>query len=644
MIRPETARNTHLYTKTWRQIFFAIGMIVLLPLVARAEMPIDKVEFEGNDVFSDGRLKKFLRMDRISDYRETHLRSDLEVIFDFYRQNGYLQVERLESRDELTADDKRVYTIKISEGPQTNLGEIHLFGYDYLDSLAIRKMIDLHSGDPFNQLQLNQKRQALANEYANHGFAYATIRDSIHFRDDKLIADLSLLIEEGKQVVIDTITISGNKDVRKHVIWRDLESKIGDVFDLSLIQEDQQRLYSTGLFRDVRFNIQGLEEQKSRVDIQIQVVEEKLQWVGGGIGYGTADGGRLTIDYGHDNIFNNAQKLKLQSTFTKTDILRESAYYRFKRQFELEYIDPRLFKYRWTSGINLNYEYHDNQEETVTGHKLEVLSWRIGTGRTFWKYNQISLQLGMRVDTYFDVDEPDDDTTTDPDAEEIKAGGGRTITNSFTLSLSRNTRNDVFNPTRGYFVFGSSRLGGFFLSGDNNFVKYSFDSSGYYKFVGIIFSLRVQGGQVNSYGDSYTIEDSDLFTYGGSTTNRGYHEGQLGSLNHRSTSLNGNALLAGNLEFRIPVFGSFQTVLFADYGRLWYTPGEIERSQQSDYRTLSNNPATSNDRLSLGVGLRYFTPVGPLRVDWGFPMAPIHNWGKIKKNTGVLHISFGQTF
>ncbi len=609
------------------------SLILILVTAAQAELPIDKVFFKGNTLFSNKRLQKLLRIERIDDYHETHLRADLKTIFELYRRYGYLQAKKVESTDILTRDNKRHYTIVISEGRQTRLGNLRIRpDEDVIDSLLLANFLSLKSGDPYSQILIEQQKQDILNAYANAGYVYATLRDSATFSADRFTANLILTVETGICVKVRAIQVSGNRKVRDRIILRELETTAGSTLNLNLIQQDQQRLYGTGLFRDVRLILAGFEEKQPEVDLVIKVVEEKLRWIGGGIGYGTLDGGRLSAEYGHDNLFDNAQKLQLKGILTDTDVIKSDAFFRIHRALELKYVDPRLFQYRWTSGLDLNYSYENNRDLTELAHRLEIVGARVATGRTIRRYNQVSFQIGWRMDTYFDVD-----TTGISLHSEIQQG--RTITNSFGISLSRDTRNDVFNPVRGYNVFVSTRIGGFLLRGDNDFIRYHADLSAYRRIKGLILSARVQAGQVNSYGDTYLIEPTDQFAYGGNSTNRGYRENALGSTNHRGTK-SGNALVAGSLELRLPFFTYFQFVIFGDYGRLWFTTGEVNRARQGGF-SISNDPLMASERLSGGLGLRYFTPVGPLRIDWGYPV----DFGdQFNRHTGRMFISFGQSF
>ncbi|OQY28938.1 MAG: hypothetical protein B6244_05200 [Candidatus Cloacimonetes bacterium 4572_55] len=625
-------------------IFLILGVH---PKFGHAKLTIDKVIFEGVEVFSNKRLNSMLRIKRIEEYNEHNFRSDLEVIFDLYRQHGYLHIKKVESEDDLTDDGKRHLIVTLNEGEQTRFRDIRIrlldqdFSTAALDSLTISETLGFQSGDPFNRILINQQRQLLANTYANLGFAYAIVSDSAYFSADQSTADAVILITEGNRVTIKSIKITGNEKVRQKIIDREVRSKPGDVFSLIRIQEDQQRLYSTSLFRDARFVINGFEESLSQVDIDIQVVEEKLKWIGGGVGYGTQDGGRISGEYGHNNIFNNAQKFKIISKLTKTDIINKSDTYRLTRRLETEYVDPRLFGISWTSGLNLAYQYEDDLEKTKEdiSYQLETYTIRLATGRPISRYNQLSFQVTARMDSYFDVvDKSDVNNPSDPYEDPIQEG--RTVTNSFSASISRDTRNDVFNPTRGYFLFLSAKIGGSILYGDNNFLKLNFDSSSHRRYKWVVFSIRAQGGKAISYGSSYLIEKNDQFTYGGSTTNRGYGELSLGSMNHRG-SLSGNALLATTGEIRVSFLTYFQVVFFADYGKLWFTDGEIDRSDQSNF-SLRNDPETSDGKLSLGMGFRYLTPVGPLRIDLGLPMEE-ETWEERWNHKGFF-ISFGQAF
>ena len=616
------------------RIIFTILIFCYLVVYGYAkDLKIGKIEFIGTKAFSQKKLKKNLRKNRIENYSEKYLLADIELILDFYRSNGYLQASVTKKVAELDPNGKQVnYKIYLDEGKQTKIDHIAFSGCEKLSLTKMKSLLQLKSGDPLNLVALSYQRQIFIDEYANNGYAYTTIRDSLSYSTDKWLVDLFFLINEGKQVTIKSIKISGQETLFKKVISRELESKPGDIFSLKTIQEDQQRLYATGLFRDVRINMDELKTNATEVNIDIKVKEEKLQWIGGGIGYGNLDGVRLTTGYGHQSIFRTAQKFKIESTFSKTDLINKKFPARLTRKVDAEYIDPRIFSTRWTSGINTYYEYQHNLITETTGHKLEILGLKFALGRTITKHNQLSLQTGIRSDTYFQVlVDPLDDTNTQESVHE-----GRSVTNTYSVSASRDTRNDIFNTTGGYFIYLTTQLGGFVFQSENSFIKYMIDVSGHKQIKFIILSLRINSGLVNSHRQSNFVEVTDQFTYGGSTTNRGFKERMLGPVNHRNTH-SGNALIASNAEVRISLLKYFQVVLFSDYGRLWYTDRELSRAQ--DEFVLRNDPESTKPLLSLGTVLRYFTPVGPLRFDLGFAM----NKG-LKKSQGVLHISFGQAF
>lgn len=595
------------------------------------DIEINKIHFDGNESFSDKQLRSLLRRDRIENYSERHLRADESQIIEFYQQNGFLNARITKKTSQLTKDGQQVeLTLTIAEGEQTRFGSVRIAGQSSVDSSLIAAKITIKPGDLFSQLTLDSQRQAIINIYAAQGYAYATVRDSLVFSPDRTGMDVIFQINEGTKVFIKSIEVTGLKTIEPKVVFRELASASGNILNFQLVQEDQQRLYATGLFRDVRVNIPDLDSLRTEVTIEIEVREEKLRWIGGGIGYGNLDGIRLSAEYGHNNLFGSGETGKIETIFSQTDLFRATYPARLSRRVDMEYVDPRFFDSTWSAGINPFYDYQDNLEEAAIGHKIESIGTTVAFGRVWKKNNQVSLKIGWRSDNYFDLlGAP----LVGEYADEISSG--RTITNTYTVAVSRDTRNDIFNTTRGYFMLLSGQVGGFLFKNTNHFIKWTIDTSWHQRVGFGIIALRFNGGLVNPYRDSAIVEVSDQFTYGGSTTNRGYKDRRLGPVNHRQ-SHSGNALLAGSLETRFPFLQYFQMVLFGDFGRLWYTNRTLERGAGLG---LQNDPNRTRPILSAGMGLRYFTPVGPLRLDVGFGL----NDG-IEKSQGHLHISFGQAF
>jgi outer membrane protein assembly factor BamA len=414
---------------------------------------------------------------------------------------------------------------------------------------------------------------------------------------------IECIVDEGEQVFLGTITVQGLNRVREKVVLREIALQPGDSLNLEILRQSITNIYSLGLFYDVRFSYPGLDSGAGTVDLNIRVTESRFRTLDLAAGYLSPSAVFGSATWRHPNIMGNNQILTLSASYTR--FLGDNHGVEFKPK--LSYEEPYFLSTRWRGRLTLSYLYLEQPalgERRYTGELsfARDLSrdWRLTAGYTlgrskFW--------------------------------EETDAGylyHDWTTLSSFSGELVNDTRSPIFNPVAGRRLTGSIAISGGILGGLD---YYSVEAGGRtYLSLGSGFVLagRIEGGRVTTYGETESVPPEDRFFLGGGTTIRGYGHNAMGPKNSDGNPLGGNVMLLGSIEARISLVGALGAVLFLDTGGLWSTADDISLSTAG---------------MGTGMGLRYDTPFGPFRIDYGF--AP--TWADGFRR-GKVYIAIGQAF
>ena len=625
----------------WR----AVAQEVELPPKAR-EPFIGSITIAGNTAFSDKDLKRQMltteapffaiftrpRLDRDS------LRRDVAALEAFYRTNGFLEAKVILEKIELIENGAFAdIVIRVDEGEPTRVDLVDFEGTGPLSEDRLARELRLKTGVPFNPSLISTDVYAMKRQYFEKGYLAVEIADSVAVTGKSV--RLFYRISPGPVVTIRRIEIEGNRLSKDYVVEQELAFEEGEPFRLSKAVETQRNLFETGLFTEAEILPENLDVKERTVDITVRVRERKSGYLEFGFGVGNIRGSRVTGEWGEKNLFGRGMKLVLKAEYSFG--LFEGGVVDFDN------FDPQVNFYRYDAGfaerhvfgtrVILGVDAYLEKDGTVDPIVIRTRGLGIGGVQHLSPRTDVMLRLLLeRIEREV------------PDVE-------KELSNSRILSgtVSHNTRDFILDPRRGGYRDLRADLAGGFLGGENDFYALNTTMQKYWtKRKSLVVALRARVGYTDAYGSSQDtgVPIENRFFTGGGNSVRGFRDNSLGPTgmvetsegNLEETVIGGRFLLVGNAELRFPLpyFSRFRFsgAVFADAGNVWSSLGSVDAG---DFRLFASPEEITEDdiRYALGIGLRYNTPVGPIRLDYGMP---------IKKDDtdrfGRFHLSLGQIF
>ena len=482
-------------------------------------------------------------------------------------------------------------------------------------SEVLTKFMDIQPGQVLNSVYVGQKVQGINAAYARDGYMLAHV-DGIRVDDQGV---LHVHIVEG---IVEDIIPAGNKKTRDKVITREFVQKKGKPFNKFLVRRSVERVYNLGFFDDVNVRMLPGDQDPNNVIIEIDVLEHKTGTITLGAGYSKSDGLMGIIEFGEDNFRGTGDKFKVH-----WEIGGKKKY----KNYQISYLKPWIDSKGTSLGFsffNREDEYTDYNEDgnEVAEYNKKSRGFNISFGRQTGEYTRDYLTLESRKDTYkFDPDENSENgfrydkngAGTGPDNHnpngshnfraENYIGNNFGRINSITWQKVYDSRDNIYDPTRGRRISYTAQWAGHGLGGNFDFYKFTAETR-MYKKLGAknVLAFRARGGFIQ--GDA---PYSQLFTLGGADSLRGYEDDQF----------RGKYMYNATLEFRFPIVKKVSGVLFTDIGDAWDAPNV----------TWYNSKKTFN--YGVGAGVRVTTPIGPVKLDYG-----------VGKHKNKFHFSFGTQF
>ena len=477
-------------------------------------------------------------------------------------------------------------------------------------SEVLTKFMDLQPGQVLNSVYVGQKVQGINAAYARDGYMLAHV-DGIRVDDQGV---LHVHIVEG---IVEDIVPAGNKKTRDKVITREFVQKKGKPFNKFLVRRSVERVYNLGFFDDVNVRMLPGDQDPNNVIIEIDVLEHKTGTITLGAGYSKSDGLMGIIEFGEDNFRGTGDKFKVH-----WEIGGKKKY----KNYQISYLKPWIDSKGTSLGFsffNREDEYTDYNEDgnEVAEYNKKSRGFNISFGRQTGEYTRDYLTLESRKDSYKWDDDDSSGFRYDKNAgsgtnwnngsynfandKYVDKNFGRI--NSITWQKVYDSRDNIYEPTRGRRISYTAQWAGHGLGGDFDFYKFTAEAR-MYKKLGAknVLAFRARGGFIQ--GDA---PYSQLFTLGGADSLRGYEDDQF----------RGKYMYNATLEFRFPIVKKVSGVLFTDIGDAWDAPNV----------TWYNSKKTFN--YGVGAGVRITTPIGPVKLDYG-----------VGKHKNKFHFSFGTQF
>ena len=495
------------------------------------------------------------------------LQEDRLRIVSYYQDHGYLEVRVGEP--EVTVDDtaKSVrVTIPITEGLQYRLGTITQQGDDLLTLDEIKRFVGLKEGDIFRRSSFSQGLNTMNQRYASRGYAFVKLDYATRIDPEKLTIDVNVLVERGPEARFGRISVIGNVSTRDKVIRRELTFSEGDIFDSEALRRSRQKVNNLGFFESV--DVVPRPNGDNVIDVDIEVKERLTGAITFGIGYSSEDKLTGQVRISESNLFGRGHSLAL--TFEKSPV---------RANYSVTFNEPSLFDSAWSLGFSIYDAMHTYDE-----YDRKSVGGRLTFGRSIGEYVRSYVTLTRETVTVNNI--------KDTASNYIKDQEGKKTTDSVRLSFVRDTRDNFMNPTRGNLTSVAGEYAGGALGGDNYFTKLDLEHSTY-----VPLPLKLVGMVHGEYGTIQGFSGREPPIY------EKYFLGGILSL--RGFPNRGYQQLFFNAELIIPIAPQqgFNLVAFYDTGNAW---DKGETVKLSDFRQ------------SAGLGIRWMSPIGPFRLEWGY--------------------------
>lgn len=595
--------------------------VVTLTVDEGRRVKIKGISFEGNKVFRSDRLLKLMATKkawwffRSGIFNEDAFEGDLDKIKVFYESQGYLDI-RLEPELTYDGDGKFLWIkIKVDEGKKYLVDSISISGNLVIGEAKIRKTLKMTQGKAFSQEQLRNEADSIQGLYFEKGYIYASVIPETSLNSVTGGIDVTYEIVENKLTYVERIEIKGNVRTKDNVIRREIRLHPGDVFDGKKLRRSKERLYNLGYFEDISFDTEKA-AAPDRANLIVDVKETKTGEFSFGGGFSTVDKlvGFVQVTQRNFDIMNfptftgGGQQLVLRAELGTV-----------RRDYELSFTEPWVFGYPYLFGFDLYQNTRLRNTGIGYGYNERRRGGDMRLGKEFNDFNRADLTYRLEEVSISDMD---DGVTSD-----LRKELGTNNISSMTLGWTRDTTDSAYSPTNGYRLFGSVEGAGGPFQGDKDFVKwYGFSVLYIPPVEKHVIELNLRAGAVGAYGDSDGVPIYERFFAGGADSVRGFKERSIGPRDEATNDpLGGDALLIGSAEYTFPVFDFLKGAVFFDAGNVWEKEGDFG---QGGYK------------YSTGTGVRIKTPVGPVKLDYGYPLK-VESWQKKK---GRFHFSLTRVF
>lgn len=549
------------------------------------KVKIKKISIEGNKEISEKSIKKALKTSEWSIlslitssgyYKKDTMSTDMEAIKDLYFNNGFIKVAVADPVIKLTDDKKGIIiTIQVSEGDQFRVSSINITDNKSFTDADIRKKITMLTGSIFSKEVLKKDITSITDLYTQNGYALANIYPDIASDDATKQVKITYKVEEGDKYSIGRVEVSGNIKTRDKVIRREFRLDEGDVFDSAKLKRSYERINNLNFFESVEISPKPRVAEKL-LDVDIKVKERATGSLSIGGGYSSVDNFMALLDVTQGNLFGKGQYIKF-----KGQLGGRTTYY------EISYRDPWFMD----KPISFTADIYKTDHEYVD-YKRKATGLGFGFGKNFGEYWGGNIFYKLEEATIYDVS----DTASDMIKEQI----GTKLTSSITPSITRDTRDNFLDPTRGsrnsvYVTFAG-------IGGSNAFIKGVADSAWFFPLGSSTISFRGRIGYATGiFGKKLPLYER--FYVGGIQTIRGLGFGEAGPRDENGKVIGGTTELILNNEFIFPLVKELKLkgVVFFDAGNSYGLDESIGKL-----------------RYTTGTGFRWISPLGPIRVEWGY--------------------------
>ncbi len=605
---------------------------------------VNQLKFNGIKAVKESQLRSALATVKSSKlpwgdkhyFTRERFEADLKRVTAFYRDRGFPDAKVKSFDVKLNQKQDAVdIIVNIDEGQPIVIEAIEYSGFEVLPPRRmddLKKNIPLTVGKPLDRALAQVAREAALDEVKEAGYPYASVRLTERQGSHDHARVLTVATAPGVLARYGDIDIVGNSSVGDDVIRRQLTFQPGRRYRLSDLEESQRKLYQLQTFQFANIEPSVPEgQQPELVPTKVTVTEGKHRKVNFGVGYGSEERARTKIDWRHVNFFGGARTLQLIGQYSSLD-----------RGVRANFKQPAFPAPRW--GLTLSGQSWHNDEPAYTldtsGGSISIERPLARPGRFARRLSTTTFSMAYtnQYESYTVTEEALNDPTFRDELISLglnpETGHDAGVLSSLGLTLRRSTVENQQLGRTGYTVSAHLEQAGNWLGGKYKFLETILEGRGYLALgERALVAVRARGGSIRATGDpDVSIPFFKRYFLGGASSLRGWGRFEVSPLTDQGNPIGGYTQLESSAELRVPVWGNLSAVAFLDAGNVWSNSWDFNLHDM---------------RYDVGPGLRYNTPIGPIRFDVGYQLNPIPGLlvnGEEQKRRIRFHFSIGQAF
>ena len=602
------------------------------------KVKVKKITFLGNVKIPESELKSKIRtkeegyfsgMSNSGQYKQEMFDVDVQILRYTYYNLGYVKAKIDRPQVYVSPDKRSIYiTIQIEEGEQYSVGSVDFAGDILFPMDEMFETIKIHKNGIFALNVMQEDQSALQAKYGDLGYAYTNVIPKTRFRDEERKVDLTFELDKGNKVYFGKINVVGNTKTRDKVVRRELKVFEGELYNETRRRKSLENIQRLGFFEEVNFKSSTPNDQLDIMNIDIVIKERNTGQINVGAGYGSSQGFTMQGSVKQTNFLGRGQDLGVS--------LSISGNYQV---YDLSFTEPYFNDTEWSVGFRF---FQSNSLGSMDYDEARMGA-SVFTGHPVGEDTRFNLSYSY-TDIYLSpiYDNTKHRYITDYELFDLNKAEGQS--GSIGASLEYDTRNDRFKPSKGMLARVSGSRTGF--GGNLEYYRLGFDAR-YFKnlFWDVVFRNSFSYSMVDSTNPSKETPFYELGLLGGPYSLRGYRYRRVGRMafsnqlynqfildGEKATDAREKAMRFYGGKQQLTYQGELQFPLIKEaemYGVAFYDVGQAE-NQITDSRFFSD----------VGFGVRWFSPIGPLRFEWGFPL----NRDPVYHESVVFEFSIGTPF
>lgn len=560
---------------------------------------IRQISIIGNQTFSERDLLKQLSLrtpgwltwySKADQYSRQKLAADLETLRSYYLDRGFLEFNIDSTQVSITPDRTDIYiTVAITEGQRYTVSDVKVAGELLLPEAEIRKLITLKPGDVFSRARVTESTKAISDRLGNEGYAFANVNASPDLDKEKRQAAFTFLVDPGRRVYVRRINIGGNTRTRDEVIRREMRQLEGGWFSSERIALSRSRVDRLGYFTEVNVETPSVQGTTDQVDVNLSVIEKPTGAILLGAGFGSGEGLILSGSVAQQNIFGSGKHASIGINTSNINTT-----------YAFSFTDP----YYTVEGVSRGFDLYLREVDAVSSGLGNYITKTVGAAIRFGvpitEFDTINYGLGYeRTSIATFADSPL------IYLDYVAAFGARNDAILGTIGWTRDSRDSLIYPTRGTMQRASVEAA--VPGGSVNYYRAQYAYQRYFP-ISRDYTIMLNGeiGYGDGYGDTPVLPFFKNFFVGGVNSLRGFRTFTVGPKDVQGNPRGGSHKLLGNAEFLFPFPGlqgdkSVRMSAFLDTGMAGdkYEFGDL--------------------RVSLGMGVLWVSPMGPLKISVAMP-------------------------